>query len=219
MISLFVAIAIGSCVVLLLLAYRNTPPSTDEWDRLLTEEAKRLLDSMSMQGQSDGAMAADALSRAMEAKSGMAFGEAIRLVDLSCAVLEEAAQDRMSRLKSMALAIRMASAIHPVPGTPLAAPRLWEVRSLLAFGSLLHHMLMTAAERFLLRVVVLRYAYYLAARAMKGGAAKIHEDPSALAAWARCDAAVKDVMVSLDPAHLEAYRVLLASIAGRERAA
>lgn len=207
---LLLTIFLGSSAVLLLvLGRKNAPVSKDEWDALLDEESKRIMAGLELQVLADKAMASDALQKALDARNTMAFAKAIRLVDMAASVLQDASNDRLARLKGMALAVRMASAILPIKAVPVGCCSLREVRTLFALGAVLHHMLVSATERMLLRVWLLRFAYGLALRAMVKGTTRLHADPALDAAWAQCSAAVKDFTVTLDPAHVEAYRVLL----------
>lgn len=215
---LLVSAVCGAVVVLLVLARKNAPPSTEEWDSLLSAHARQCLDGLELRAAGDGVMAADALQRAMRAKNGLAFEEAIRLIDISCTVLEEATQDRVKRLQGMALAVRMASAILPPRALQPTSVRLFEVRTLFAAGRILHHMLVTGRERLLLRVTMLRFGYLLTVRAMCRGSAGVRQDPTAASAWARCDAALKDWTVELDPALLDSFRSLLADARAGQRA-
>lgn len=179
----------------------------------------RVQAALELQVAADGAMSRDALRRAQEARHALSYDEATRLVDVAFGVLEGATVDRATRLRGMALCVRMASAVLPTIPVRPKVYRLREVRALLTAGAIAHHLLVSAVERLLLKLLLLRFAYRLTLRAMRGGVEKIHVDPTAEEAWARCDAAVSDWTEGLDPEHVEAFRVMLASEIARKRAA
>lgn len=202
----------GAMAVTFILGRRNVPGDLEEWCGKLSEDASRLRAALELQVTADGAMVSDALERAAKARDSLAYGEAVRLVDIAYRVLESAGADRLERLRGMAQCIRMASAAA-VPVAPLApgSYRLGEIRSLFSAGLIVHHVLVSAAERLLLKLLLLRFGVRLAVRAMKGGADRLHVDPAAVRAWERCEAAVTDWTEGLDPEHVEAFRTVLAT--------
>lgn len=198
--------------LLFVLGRKNVPADLDEWCHNLSSESTYLRGAIELQLAADKAMAEDAMSRAKTARDGLAYKEAVRMVDIAYRVLESASADRVTRLRGMALWIRMASAAA-VPVAPLApgSYRLGEIRSLFSAGLIVHHVLVSAAERLLLKLLLLRFGVRLAVRAMKGGADRLHVDPAAVRAWERCEAAVTDWTEGLDPEHVEAFRTVLAT--------
>jgi hypothetical protein len=210
--ALLLALGLGGGVaVCFLLGRRNAlPADLEAWHHRLCEDSARVQATLELQVKADGAMSRDALRRAQEARQALSYEEAIRLVDVAFGVLEGATTDRVTRLRGMAACFRMASAV--LPTAPVGRVfRLREVRALMTAGAIVHHLLVSAVERLLLKLLLLRFAYRLTLRAMRGGVEKIHVDPTAEEAWARCDAAVSDWTEGLDPEHVEAFRVMLAS--------
>jgi hypothetical protein len=157
-------------------------------------------------------MTRDALRRAVDARDSMAYVEALRLADIAFRVLEGATTDRVARLRGMALCVRMASAVFPVKPVHPRPFRLREVKALLTIGLLMHHLLVSAVERLLLKVLMLRFACHLTMRAMRGGVQQIRIDPEAEKAWDRCESAVSDWTEGLDPEHVEAFKVMLSTV-------
>jgi len=157
-------------------------------------------------------MSRDALRRAVDARDSLAYVEALRLADIAFRVLEGATEDRLTRLRGISLCVRMASAVFPVKPVYPRPYRLREVRALLTVGLVLHHLLVSAVERLLLKLLMLRFACHLTVRAMKGGVARLHLDPGAVEAWERCGDAVTDWTEGLDPEHVEAFKVMLTSM-------
>lgn len=217
--ALLLALAVaGAIAVCFALGRRNVPADLDEWCARLHAESASIQSALELQVAADNAMSRDALRRAEAARDSASYAEAVRLVDVAFGVLEGATADRMTRLRGMALCVRMIGAVLPVAPLRVNTYRLREVRALAAVGALLHHVLVSAAERFLLRLFVLRFAYRLTLRAMRGGVERIHVDPQAAEAWVRCDEAVSDWTGGLDPAHVEAFRAFMASTVTRRAA-
>jgi hypothetical protein len=219
--ALWIACACASALAIcFVLGRRHAPADLEAWCKKLSDESVRLQAALELQVAADAAMAQDAMHRAEEARDGLAYSEAIRLVDVAYKVLEAATQDRVTRLKGMSVCVRMASAAAaPVPPLRPARFRLLELRSLALASTIAHHLLVSAAERLLLKLLMLRFGCRLALRAMKGGSDRIHVDPAAATAWARCDAAVSDWTDGLDPDHVEAFRAVVATAAARQTAA
>lgn len=206
--------------MLYVLGRRNVPSDLEAFCRDLSSESSYLRIALELQLAADKAMASDAMRRATTARDGLASKEAVRLVDIACRVLSSASEDRVRRLRGMALCVRMASAAA-VPVSPLdpGAYRLAEIRTLFSASLLAHHVLVSAAERLLLKIMFLRFGYRLAVRAMRGGTKQLHVDPAAVTAWARCSEALEDWTSGLDPESVAVFRAVLAMQAAGERAA
>lgn len=216
--ALLLALMFGGAVaVCFLLGRRNVPADLEEWHRRLCEDSIRVQAALELQVAADGAMSRDALRRAQEARHALSYEEAVRLVDVAFGVLEGATTDRVTRLRGMAVCVRMASAVLPTAPAGRVF-RIREVRAVMTAGAIAHHLLVSAIERLLLKLLLLRFAYRLTLRAMRGGVEKIHVDPTAEEAWARCDAAVSDWTEGLDPEHVETFKVMPASAIVRKAA-
>ncbi len=206
--------------LLFVLGRKNVPADLDEWCRNLSSESTYLRSALELQIAADKAMAGDALARAKSARDSLAYKESVRVIDMAYRVLERAEADRVKRLRGLAVCVRMASAAAlPVPPLAPGGYRLLEVRSLFAAGRIAHHVLVSAAERMVLKLILLRFGVRLTLRAMKGGTDHLHTDPEAVRAWARCEAAVTDWTEGLDPEHVEAFRTVLATAQAAQRAA
>lgn len=193
----------GGGIVCFVLGRRNVPADLEEWQKRLSEDARRLQAVLDLHVAADKAMADDAIARAASARDGLAYTEAIRLVDVAYTVLEAACSDRLLRLKGMSVCVRMAGAtILPLAPVSPRIFKLGRLKSLMTVGLATHHFLVSAVERMLLRLLLLRFGYRLTIRALRGGCERLRIDPAALAAWERCHAAVSDWTDGLDPAHV-----------------
>lgn len=212
----FVAFLVGAPFVCFLMARRKAPADAEEWNRMLANDSRRLLGALELQVRTDQAMAEDALRRAIRARDSRAFEQAIRLVDIAYEVLARALPDRRSRLNGMMLCVRMASAVCPAP--PQIRPRDLRAREVglaLFVAGLLQHVLVSAAERFWLRLMLLRAAYAMTLRALRKSKDRVAARPDLALSYMGMENGVADWTGVLDPAHVEAYRALLARAAQR----
>src|SRR5678815_1687893 len=107
MILLLVLALGGAIAVCFVLGRRNVPVNLADWHTRLSQDSLRLQSALDLQTAADSAMARDALRRAVDARDSMAYVEALRLADVAFRVLEGATEDRLTRLKGMAVCIRM----------------------------------------------------------------------------------------------------------------
>src|SRR5678815_3612259 len=186
MILLLALALLGAVAVCFVLGRRNVPVSLEDWHTRLNEDSLRLQSALDLQVAAESAMSRDAFRRAVDARDSMAYVEAIRLAEIAYGVLEDATEDRLTRLRGMAMCVRMASAVFPVKPVTPRPYRLREVRALLTIGLVMHHLLVSAVERLLLKLLMLRFACHLTLRAMRTGVQHLHLDPQAELAWERC---------------------------------
>lgn len=161
---------IGICLVvpllwLLILSRRDEARVRKNWSNLVNEQ----------DGQEQARSATSAASASL-AQADAAFDEAFQLQSLGSndearellkegyGAIERFAPSFLSLLASMTVYSRMVSAMAPVAPLSASSFRLTPVRSLATLASVLHHLLVTAHERFRLRVFVLRQAFGLARR-------------------------------------------------------
>jgi len=212
MILLLVLALGGAVAVCFVLGRRNVPANLQDWHTRLSQDSLRLQSALDLQTAAESAMSRDALRRAVDARDSFAYVEALRLADIAFRVLEDATNDRLTRLKGMAMCVRMASAVFPVKPVYPRPYKLGEVRALLTIGLVVHHLLVSAVERLLLKLLMLRFACHLTLRAMRVGIQGIRVDPGAVEAWDRCGNAVSDWTEGLDPEHVEAFKVMLSAM-------
>ena len=135
-------------------------------ERAALREMRTAVKALEMEMQVDAAMADDSLRDALHARERQEHFEAIRLLELSCSAIEDATPDRLKRLRAMGVLIRMAVALSPVRPLRMRDYHLRELIAVVGAASALHHVLVTALERFLLRVQVLGVGFRLALRVM-----------------------------------------------------
>lgn len=181
------------------------------WELLLSPGLRTAIQRLELGASVDAAMADGALRRALRAQRELQLAEATRLLDLSFSAIEEATPDRLKRLRAAAVLIRMAAAIVPVRPLRMREYKLREVIALVGVGAALHHVLVSALERFLLRVQVIGIGFRLTFRALAGSRNKAWAAPAAERPWDEYRRALGD-WKALDREHVETFKALAQSL-------
>jgi hypothetical protein len=188
-----------------------------DWEMLLNTNDHALYAKMRSQLDGDLAMADYAYDKAEEHRTVGSVDEAIRLVELGYAMIERAAPDLRRLLAGMTVFSRMVSAMVPV--APLR-PRDFQVAqlaSLAALNQILHRFLVTASERFRLRVYVLGQGLGMVLRFLAGSTRRIRDTRSASDRDWNDVAALRNDFRTITDESLESFRVCLASLAVQGR--
>jgi len=209
---LWLGLVAGTLVVaFVFLRYRHVP-RTRAWDSLLTGSAARV----AVTSELDQATAEYAWEGAVNARRQRDQQEAVRLLQLAYQVIQEATPQRLTRLRAMARASRMALAIMPLPPVPPLAFRLRQVKAAASLGAMLH-LVMLPAQRFLVRLRVLSTGFRLTARSLQRSKAAAARRPVESRAWVLFEAGLSD-WNTLDFEHVQSFRALMAALAGELRA-
>jgi len=182
-----------------------------QWNKLLSPGMRFAVQSLELEVQSDAAMADSGLQGAQQARDRQELTEAIRLLELSCAAIEQATPSRLKRLRAMAVLIRMAAALVPVRPLRIRDYHLRELIAVVGVGAALHQVLVSALERFLLRLQVLGIGFRLALRVMAGARRQAAATPHARRPWGDYERALAD-WKTLDREHLETFKALARSL-------
>jgi hypothetical protein len=208
---IWIALAVGFAVVVAQAARYRHERTLTRWNGLLSREMRTAVKALEMEMQVDAAMADDSLRDALHARERQEHFEAIRLLELSCNAIEDATPDRLKRLRAMGVLIRMAVALSPVRPLRMRDYHLRELIAVVGAASALHHVLVTALERFLLRVQVLGVGFRLALRVMVVARNRATDGPAAPRPWVDYERALAD-WKTLDREHLETFRALARSL-------
>jgi len=181
------------------------------WNQLLSPGMRFAVQSLELEVQADAAMADSGLHGAQQARDRQELAEAIRLLELSCRAIEQATPSRLKRLRAMAVLIRMAAALVPVRPLRIRDYRLRELIAVVGVGAALHQVLVSALERFLLRLQVLGIGFRLALRVMAGARRQAAATPDARKPWGDYERALQD-WKTLDREHLETFKALARSL-------
>jgi hypothetical protein len=199
----------ASLVVFLVLSRYMHSARLRDWAALPTVRTRRHLSEVESQIALDAATVDEAYGAAAASRSQP--DEAAHLLRCAFDLIQATQQDRLQRLKMMAQFARMSAAILVAPPVRASRFKLRELRSLAAVGWLLHQVLVSPTERFLARLRVLAWGFWLALRSLRGARDRVTVAPAVEASWARFDTALGDWR-ALDQEHAFAVRHLLLSL-------
>ena len=182
-----------------------------QWDQMLSPGMRFAVQSLELEVKAGAAMADSGFQGAQRARERNELAEAVRLMELSCTAIEQATPDRLRRLRAMAVMIRMAAALVPVRPLRIRDYRLRELIAVVGVGAALHQVLVSAVERFLLRLQVLGIGFRLALRVLVGARRQAAAAPAARRPWADYERALED-WKTLDREHLETFKALARSL-------
>jgi hypothetical protein len=172
---------------------------------------------MRSQLDSELAMSEYAYDKADEHRLVGSVDEAIRLVELGYAMIERAAPDLRRLLAGMAVFSRMVSAMVPVAPLRPRDFKVAQLASLAALNQVLHRFVVTAAERFRLRLYVLTQGLSVVLRFLHGSTRRIRDTRSTADRDWNDVAALRSDFRTITDESLESFRVCLASLAAQGR--
>lgn len=213
-----IAFSVLSCLaVLYLFGRRNERAVRRDWAMLLTPKGEKLYRSIETRVQSEMALADLTLDEAFSVRELGSLEEARRLLDVGYRVIEKFSPNMLRLLAAMATFSRMVSAMAPIKPLRPHDFRLAQLASLAYLNRLLHHFLVSTAERFRLRVYILGRSFALATRFLMTSTERIvRNQPEAAREWEQLQFIRHDFQTLTDES-LESLRVLLTSFAAEKR--
>lgn len=196
-----VATAIASLVIALALSRARHDARSLSWRALLAPEARAALEQLEERCRLEDAMLVHELAAAARIRVDRR-AQAERMLRAVLQFVEEAQPERLERLHALRDLARMTAAAMVAPALAprqFRLPELWATTSL---GALAHLVLVSPAERLVLRLYVVTIGLQLSLRSMRRAAAR--------PAWARFERSLADWCV-LDQAHAEAVTDLAPS--------
>jgi hypothetical protein len=188
-----------------------------DWETLLNTNDHALYAKMRSQLDGDLVMADYAYEKAEEHRTVGSVDEAIRLVELGYAMIERAAPDLRRMLAGMAVFSRMVSAMVPVAPLRPRDFKVAQLASLAALNQILHRFLVTASERFRLRLYILGQGLGMVLRFLAGSTRRIRDTRSTADRDWNDVAALRSDFRTITDESLESFRVCLASLAAQGR--
>jgi hypothetical protein len=202
---------LAALVVLLFVDGRRRERAVErDWELVLTPRGQRRLERFAAGVNDELALAELTYERAAEARDQGDLTAAYRLVDSGCELIAAFAPRMVHALAAWMALSRMAAAVAPVQ--PLR-PRDFHLAQLVQLAYLnrfLHHLLVSTAERFRLRVYVLQRGFRTV------GALALRWRGAPVTPWSDLAAAHHDVG-TLSEESLESLRVLLVSLDAERR--
>ena len=213
--SIVLLAAAAGCLLFLLLWGRINEQRWRDWETLLGTQEQGLYARMRSQLDGDLAMADYAYDKAEAHRQVGSVDEAIRLLELGYTMIERAAPDLRRLLAGMAVFSRMVSAMVPVAPLRPRDFKLAQLASLAALNQVLHRFLVTAAERFRLRLYVLSQGLGVVLRYLGGSTRRIRDARSTLDRDWNDVAALRSDFRTITDESLESFRICLASLAAQ----
>lgn len=215
-----IALSVVGCLVfLVLMARRNEAAVKRDWEMLLTPKGERVYQSLEGRVRGELALAEIAYDEAFEVRELGSVDEAIRLLDVGYRVIEKFSPNMLRLLQAMATFSRMVSAMAPVQPLRPADFKLTQLASLAQLNRVLHQFLVSAAERFRLRLYILGRGFGLAGRYLMDSTQKIVKgEPVDEREWEQIQAIREDFQTLTDES-LTSLRTLLTALAAEKREA
>ncbi|HEU0105889.1 MAG TPA: hypothetical protein VFT38_06935 [Vicinamibacteria bacterium] len=210
--------AVASCLlVLLLIGRRNERLIRRDWELLLTPRGEKVYGAIEGKVRAEIGMADLSFEHAMVYRELGTTEEAIRLLDVGYRVIEKFAPDMLRLLGMMATFSRMVSAIAPVRPLRPKDFRLVQVSSLAYLHGMLHQFLVSASERYRLKMYILGRSFGLATRFLLKSIQNLGVGATdATREWEQIEAIRSDFQTLTDES-LDSLRVLLTAMAREDR--
>ena len=213
----FAGAVVGGLVLLFLLGRRDERRVRKDWELVLTPKGRRLYTSMESQLETDLELMNITYDEAQSLRELGSVEEAKDLLDAGFKVIEHFAPNLLKLLAAMATFSRMVSAMAPVAPLRPRAFKVGGLKGLAYLNQVLHHFLVTTAERFRLRVFILGRCVGLAVRYMVRSTGRIAENaPDADREWEQI-AAIREDLGTLTNESLESLKTLLVSMASERK--
>lgn len=205
------ALVLPLLALLFLLGRFDRAAAKSDWDMVLSRATEEYIERWEVQARLEPELGGITFEAAREKMDLDEVDEAKRLLAISYSIFCGATQDRVVRLRGMAVCARMASAFVPLVPVQPAQFRLREVSALAGVGQVFHHFLVTGAERFVLRAQVISFGLRLVLRAMNRSKDGMTAEQWRLFSDGRLD------WGTLDEAHIETLRALVKSFGAERR--
>jgi hypothetical protein len=213
------AVSIAGCLGLLYVdGRRNEQAVWRDWQMLLTPRARRAYDEVSERVNDDLALADLALGRALELRRLGSLDEAVEVLEVGYGLIERFSPSMRTFLAGLSVFSRMVTAMRPMAPLRPQTLELPELSRLARLNQLLHLFLVCTAERFRLRVFILRRSFVVATRFVFVAKQRLAREASTDACWRSVEAVRRDLH-TLSGESLESFRALLLSLTAERKEA
>ncbi len=210
--------AVVSCLlVLFLIGRRNERLIRRDWEMLLTPRGEKVYGAIEGKVRTEIGMADLSFEHALAYRELGTTEEAIRLLDVGYRVIEKFAPDMLRLLAAMATFSRMVSAIAPVQPLRPKNFRLVQVSSLAYLNGMLHQFLVSASERYRLKLYILGRSFGLATRFLLKSIQSLGAGTTAAERELEQIDAIRADFQTLTDESLDSLRVLLTAMAREDR--
>jgi len=212
-----IAFSVLGCLALLYVdGRRNEAAVWRDWELLLTPRGEIAYQAMEDQVHDEFAVTDLTLRHALEAHQLGSTTEALELLDAGYEMIEGFAPNMRSLLAQLSAFSRMVAAMAPLPPLSPGDFRLTALVRLAYLNRALHHFLVSTAERFRLRVYILKRGFGVALDYWLRSRRHLAHQPAGEAAWTGVQNAHSDLR-ALSNASLQSFRTLLMSLTAVRR--
>jgi hypothetical protein len=202
--------AIGCGALCLCLGRYDRALTLARWRFVLSAPGKRALATLRERMEVDATLARHAYETALDERERRPR-EAASVLGVALSVLEEAGEDRMTRLAAMRVYSRMLLAIQPAKPPSALGLRIRNVRAVVSTARLVYPFLVGGAERFRLGLLTLGLALRVLLRGARRATRDAARRPDAAEPWTSFGLHLDD-FATLDASHLAALEALVVSL-------
>lgn len=211
------ALALFCLPLLYLLGRRDEKRVRRDWELLLTPKGEQLYRTIETRVTSEMQLVNLTYDEAFSVRELGSIEEAKHLLDVGYKVIEKFSPTMLRLLAAMSTFSRMVSAMAPIKPLRPQGFQLAQLASLAYLNQFLHNFLVTASERFRLRVYILGRMVGLATRFLLSSTKRIAEgQANSEKEWEQIQFVREDFQTLTDES-LESLRVLLTSLAAEGR--
>lgn len=197
-------------IFLYAVARRSEEDTLRDWELVLTPKGQQRLEAAQSHAAAELAILDWTYEQAREAEKLGRSEEALRLLDSGCRLIEAYCPSWTKSLAAMSALSRMVSAMGRVVPLKPQAFRLQELAQLARLNQFVHQFLVTAGERFRLRLYILARAFGTLLRVVVRS--KVQSSAQdVLVNWQAVEAARHDVHTLSDES-IATFRLLLESL-------
>lgn len=208
--------SLGCAALCYSLGRYNRSLALQRWEFVLSAPEQRAVEKLRQRVELDAALARQALEAAERTRDARRSPDALTVLRVALAVLEEAGADRLTRLRAMRVYSRMVQAIRPLPAPEAAPFRGRSLRGLAALAGAVHPLLVGTQERFRLWLTLLGLGVHVVLHGGRRAVAEAGRQPDRPGPWTAFAAELRD-FEALDASHLAAFEALAASLSAIDR--
>jgi hypothetical protein len=212
MLWLFVPSGLVVLVLLFFARKRSERAIVKDWGLLLTPKGNQIYGSVEERVRDELKLMTLSLDQAHVSHGEGALEDAIKLVEVGYKVIERFSPNMLKLLATMAVFSRMVSAMIPMEPLRPSDFRIRQIVSLAYLSRVLHAFLVSAGERFRLRLYVIGHGFGVAMRYFMRACDRIVRGHSEDEREWESISAVQADLQALSEESLRSFRVLLASL-------
>lgn len=208
--------SVGCVALCYTLGRYNRSLALQRWQFVLNVPEQRALEALRQRIELDAALARQAFDAAERARNAQRAPDALTVLQVALAVLEEAGADRLTRLRAMGVYSRMVQAIRPLPPPSPAQFQGRKLKATAGLAGFVYRLLVGTQERFRLWLMMMRTGVGIVLSGGRRAAEAASREPEKPRPWVEFKEGLHD-FEALDASHLAAFEALAASLAAVDR--